>query len=1106
MSDRFAGPLAACVRAAVRGVTRPPGPDADLLAAFVQSRDPAAFEQLVRRHAPLVLSACRHVLANPADVDDACQATFVVLYQKAHTIRARQTIGAWLFRVARRAAFEVRRAARRRQACEARAVRPELVPGPDLSWREACAILHEELDRLPDKYRLPLIACYLEGKTQDEAARELGRSAETLRGRIDRGRAKLGRRLRKRGVTLSAGLLAAATASVAPAVGLPAVLSPSPAVADIVRAVTASGRAAFAVGGLSLAAGLVAGAIVLGAGAGGGSPAPPGPPAKEAVKAAPRLDAFGDPLPAGAVARLGTVRFNHGDGLNGLQYSPDGKWILSSGGGHAHLWDAATGRELRHFTTGKKAYRDSATLTADGHVALVDPQGEREAIHIWDAARGTELRSGPLPGRNDSIGQQTSFSPDGRLCAFSLYQQMVRVMDVETGRELYLLREGDKLRTACLAGNDSLVTADADRQIQVWEARTGKPVRKFDHGGPLGVLTASPDGRLLATLEHHTGAIDKYLDKDVVHVWDLATGQKKHTLAAPPQRWFMGVGLSDDGRKLVALAYADPAPELMVWDTDSGKLLRTIPDISGTKMAFSPDGKHLVIGLLWGKFEVLDLETGRQVTPDDGRHALAAAVALSAAGDRAVVTGYHSITTWDANTGRRLKTHELPHFGSMNPTRVYSPDGQYAVTYDGDYSLGRLVVREADTDKALMTIDPGISPAAFSPDSRQIAVAHWDSASKGQSFRVYDVRTGKVAHTIRRTKAEWVKCLSLVDGGQTLVASGLRVAGYSVADGRELFSWGIPRAEVNDKAVMVGGNPDFQPPWRVFTVSPNGTLAAGLREFEDFGRNALPERLFICDARTGRVLHRCNDSGRKGSNWGAVRFSADSRLLASSDGYSVHLWEAATGKRIRTITGHEGEIADIAFSGNGRRLATASYDCTVLIWDLSAPAAGVPAEWLADLLSDDAAKAYAAVWRLADAADDVSLPIFREHLRPVTAADMDRVRKAIADLDSDQFRVRDRAFKELTDLGHQAAPALRAALGGKVSVEARNRIERLLANTAGPPSSGESLRTWRALAALEAKGTAGAKQLLRELAAGASGAWLTEEAKASLRRAEADSR
>ena len=189
MSQRAADHLAQSIRTAIRGVSLST-PDAELLAAFVHSSDPAAFEGIVRRHGPVVLAACRAILPNPADADDACQATFIVLHRKAHTIRDAATLGGWLFRVARRAALEVKKSSARQRDRESLAARPELIPGPDLSWREACAILHEELDRLPAKYRLPLIACYLEGKTRDEAAVELSWSANMIRGRIDRGRAR----------------------------------------------------------------------------------------------------------------------------------------------------------------------------------------------------------------------------------------------------------------------------------------------------------------------------------------------------------------------------------------------------------------------------------------------------------------------------------------------------------------------------------------------------------------------------------------------------------------------------------------------------------------------------------------------------------------------------------------------------------------------------------------------------------------------------------------------------------------------------------------------------------------------------------------------------
>jgi RNA polymerase sigma factor (sigma-70 family) len=206
-------PLLRYVRAAA-GPAGDDQTDRQLLARFAAGRDPAAFAELVRRHGRLVLAACRRVLGDPADVEDAFQATFLVLLRKAPTAPWRTSVGAWLYGVAHRVACQARKDDARRRRRESRAAEraTRSADPPDLSWREACATLHVELDRLPDKYRLPLLLCYLEGKSRDEAARALGWSLGTVKGRLERGRDVLRGRLVRRGVTLSAGLLGAVAA------------------------------------------------------------------------------------------------------------------------------------------------------------------------------------------------------------------------------------------------------------------------------------------------------------------------------------------------------------------------------------------------------------------------------------------------------------------------------------------------------------------------------------------------------------------------------------------------------------------------------------------------------------------------------------------------------------------------------------------------------------------------------------------------------------------------------------------------------------------------------------------------------------------------------
>jgi RNA polymerase sigma factor (sigma-70 family) len=182
--------------------------DGQLLTQFLGRQDESAFTALVRRHAAMVIGVCRRVLGNADDADDAFQATFLVLVRKARALRSRAVLGDWLHEVARRTALKAKGAALRRLAKEHAMARTEaLGEQPRNDW---LPLLDEELSKLPEKYRLPIILCELEGKTRKEAARQLGWREGTVAGRLARGRTCLAKRLLGRGLVLPAGGLAAA--------------------------------------------------------------------------------------------------------------------------------------------------------------------------------------------------------------------------------------------------------------------------------------------------------------------------------------------------------------------------------------------------------------------------------------------------------------------------------------------------------------------------------------------------------------------------------------------------------------------------------------------------------------------------------------------------------------------------------------------------------------------------------------------------------------------------------------------------------------------------------------------------------------------------------
>jgi RNA polymerase sigma factor (sigma-70 family) len=299
--------------------------DADLLARYRDARDLDALDALVRKHAPLVLAACRKVLPD-ADADDVFQATFLVLMRDAGRIRKGQSVGSWLYGVAHRLALQARANSARRSRLEGKARGGGSSNESDLSWKEACTTLHEELDRLPDSYRLPLLLCYLEGKSRDEAAADLGWTVNRVRGQLERGRLRLRDRLARRGIALSAGLLAAVAGNSVLAGGPPARLiqfalraaagRPSAGAVALVNGVTRMSPLK-----ITLAVGVAC--VGLGIGLGQVPPPPAGanPPSKLEPLAKGAVPAKGTPADAPAAT---TVE------VTGRVVDPDGKPVAGA--------------------------------------------------------------------------------------------------------------------------------------------------------------------------------------------------------------------------------------------------------------------------------------------------------------------------------------------------------------------------------------------------------------------------------------------------------------------------------------------------------------------------------------------------------------------------------------------------------------------------------------------------------------------------------------------------------------------------------------------------------------------------------------------------------
>jgi RNA polymerase sigma factor (sigma-70 family) len=353
--------------------------DAQLLERFCARREEAAFADLVRRHGSMVLNVCRGVLRHEQDAEDAFQATFLVLARKAASIRRPEALAGFLYEVAHRVARRALADAIRRRAREREAVPPAPAdPTLDMTLREFQGVLHEELRHLPDRYRLPLVLCYLEGRSQEEAAGQLGWSRGAFRGRLDRGRERLRRRLAARGVALSALLGAAAVApgaaaeelgySVVRAVVLCAVDGAAGVLSARVSALAEGvGRAMFLTK-TKIATGLVllAGFLLAGAGALARQALSAGEPPAESPKSV-----VGDPKPESAAAKE-PAKPPAADDRDALTYGgrvlgPDGQPVAGAKLYLTRWW----GYHYEPFTA-----PESATTGRDGRFAFTAPKAE----------------------------------------------------------------------------------------------------------------------------------------------------------------------------------------------------------------------------------------------------------------------------------------------------------------------------------------------------------------------------------------------------------------------------------------------------------------------------------------------------------------------------------------------------------------------------------------------------------------------------------------------------------------------------------------------------------------------------------------------------------
>jgi len=814
-----------------------------------------------------------------------------------------------------------------------------------------------------------------------------------------------------------------------------------------------------------------------------------------------RVDIYGDPLPDGAIGRLGTSRLQHEGRVNALAFSPDGKWLASAGREPiVRLWDSHTGKEWLSLNGHQgPVSRLSFVPGGEGKPAQVLITGGSDAtIRFWDLNSGKQTRALDHPGEPTAL----AVSPDGKILAsagrnsdqrrIARDGKLVRpttntdshifLWNIEDGKEVrrWKAHEGGVLGLAFEPDGKSIASAGAairesppakegdpadDHVVALWESDAGKLRRTFGQNALVAWAVAfSADGKILAS-----PTVNK-AGRRSLFLWDPKTGQQHPTLVGPinlvdPRC----LALTRDSKNL---AVGDLS-RIMLYDTDVRGERSSLPNIFTDHvqaLAFSPDGLTLASGGEKGRIILWDVRQRKALLDSGGHTQPINSVAVAPDGKTIVTTAYAEPPwLWDRATCKpqgQLKQQDKPRVG-LAWCAEFSPDGRtIALAHQRDgITFWDFKTRQLQRQIPSQNLDRDIN-LAFSPDGKLLA----SESSDQPHTSLWDTTTGKLVHTYPHG----------TNGGSSATISPDNRLLASIGNRGALNVWDLDGNK--STFVKIDANATSA------AFSPGGLLVATV---------GIEAKVF--DAVTGAELIKFQCHFNSGTRKG-IAFSPDGRLLAYADTKRISLCDMAARRELHRFEGHRGPISSLAFTPDGKALVSGSEDGTALIWDLEDVMPPFkdshPKPTWEDLQSGDRLRAYGAFCRL-HASPDLALTLLRKHLKPAEAVSAERLAELIKNLDANSFDTRQQAHQELERYGPAAEKALREAGANKPSLEARRHIDKLLA---GLDSNSDWVKTLTALKLLEELRSHEARKLLESLSKGDPDFRMTREAKIALDR------
>jgi WD40 repeat protein len=809
-----------------------------------------------------------------------------------------------------------------------------------------------------------------------------------------------------------------------------------------------------------------------------------------AEQAARRVDQHGEPLPDGAIARRGVLRFQHGNEIASLAFSPNGKMLASAGDDPSvRLWDLATGKELRRL--GRIGYAPELVVFSHGGDLLAFASANRDGICLWDLRQNSELRS--FTGHRSRIFSVV-FSPSDEKLISAGWDGTIRVWEVASGKELLCLPNPVGSNTVLAISQDGklLASGGGDKLVRLWDLTTGKLLHVLEgHITEPRFVAFAPDiKRLVST------------DKDMVIWWSIDRGAEIRRFTDIVDGEI--VALSPDTKTMMVSYNAryttlvDPATGLTRQTIDGHRIDHPV--------AFSPDGRTFAADEYQntspsptGIIAIWDVATCTQrLNPRQDQMPVLAGEILPAG--RVLLATNEEIQLWDSLLSRKLRVFRSQW--SVRHEFALSADGKLlaARTHGPHKDESRIAVWETESANLIGEWnDDGFDfGLAFSPRAPFLIAANhagglleWNPSLRNPARQV-GLKGRKDGQDLSGP------CVFSRDG--SLFAAASTAAAVSI----------MMRSRARHEALTVWSTATGQPLRHValnkplldvIALSPDGcAIAAATRRSQGYQS----------------VIHVWELQSGKERQWTpgpsvpveAIAFSPDGKMLATGDSRKlVQLWEVETGLKRQVFSGHEKPVRFLSFSPDGKTLLSASDDMTAVVWDVTgqrirkgSTARATQAELMslwAELSSLDGDRSYHALTRLM-AVPEESVSQLKKELSPVPS-ERSIVARLVTELSNERFADRDRAMRQLELVAEVAEPELRAALRNARSPDLHRRLERLI-NNLEPSTSPGLLRAIRAVELLEHIRSPAALEVLRNLAKGAPEARLTREAKAAVAR------